>query len=151
MREKITEKAKTSFSDTIEELKRLEISYADRDSKAAIHVTEVENEVEALRKELEAFKRGKPSDHKGKPKNIKSSGPIQCYYCKKKGHFQKDCFKRQKENGAYKDKDGKPFVRRVREAEDQNQNQTPAVGYEDDPYAYATTEFDYNVDSLNWQ
>lgn len=42
-----------------------------------------------------------------------------CYYCEKKGHFQRDCYKRQRENGAMK---GRPKPRKsVHEVGDEAQ------------------------------
>lgn len=40
----------------------------------------------------------------GKPKVT-----VICRYCKKSGHFQRECFKRKKENGAMLDAQGKPM------------------------------------------
>jgi len=41
--------------------------------------------------------RGRPRPQAGPPKDVPT-----CYYCNKRGHVQKECYKRQRENGAYK-------------------------------------------------
>ena len=58
------------------------------------------------------------------PKGNRSKLAIVCRYCKVTGHFQRDCFKRKKENGKMVDSQGKPFKVSQVEDEDQTENQS---------------------------
>jgi hypothetical protein len=72
---------------------------------------------------------------------------VTCYYCQKKGHLQKDCFKRQRENGAMKPPP-KRSVHGVDEQEGQSPEDTPEPPEQEDieeTYVYLNS-----VDSLNW-
>jgi len=59
------------------------------------------------------------------PKGNRSKIAIICRYCKATGHFQRDCFKRKKENGKMVDSQGKPFKVSQIEDEDQTENAQP--------------------------
>jgi Zinc knuckle len=152
MKDEITMRPTMGYKDTIKELKKIEVTLADG-KKNAPTVTEIKlaKEVAELKQSMEKMM-SVDFHKKGNPKTIKKnfSGPIECFYCKKKGHMQRECNKRKRENGAYKDKDGKPF-RRAREAEQEREEEAFNGPSSFDPYA--TTENTYNVDSysLNWQ
>jgi Zinc knuckle len=66
-----------------------------------------------------------------------------CYYCNKRGHVQKDCFKRQRENGAYK----QPPKGSVHEVEDATTEQ-PQTPPEEPPQEFYTNL--NSIDNLNW-
>jgi hypothetical protein len=59
------------------------------------------------------------------PGNAAKDPNVVCRYCKKKGHLQKACFKRIRENGKMVDAKGQPYrsINEGDEAEQQEQNQ----------------------------
>lgn len=66
-----------------------------------------------------------------RPKIGAPSPNVTCYYCNKRGHVQKDCFKRQREKGAYKP-GPRTSVKEVEETpstseEPEEQNNAPIV------------------------
>jgi hypothetical protein len=61
---------------------------------------------------------------------------ISCRYCKKPGHFQNDCIKRKKENGACVDAQGKPY--KINQIEDGNEDRTSS--HEDEPAVQSIVE-----------
>jgi len=54
---------------------------------------------------------------------FKSKLTINCRYCKKNGHFQRDCHKRKRENGAMVDANGKPYKMNPIEEDEGNQDE----------------------------
>jgi hypothetical protein len=54
-------------------------------------------------------------------KNNKRFANVTCRYCKKKGHFQKECMKRKRENGDMVDAQGKPI--KINPLEDEESEQ----------------------------
>ena len=141
MREEMVKRREIEpFKDTVDELRNLEVTFGEH--KRAPQVTEVEEEgeVEALRKEVEAFRKKYPKKGKSAGKTAKAPSGVICYYCKKPGHFQRDCFTRKRENGAYKDKDGKPWRKGVSET-------SPTEVYEDNQADHSEI---YSTDSIYW-
>jgi hypothetical protein len=84
-----------------------------------------DDEDEDLLEQINAirFSRGK------KPVRFASKGnfgkiTVSCRYCKKTGHFQKDCLKRKREKGAMVDAQGKPYkVTSLEEPEEEHQSE----------------------------
>jgi hypothetical protein len=84
-----------------------------------------DDEDEDLLEQINAirFSRGK------KPVRFASKGnfgkiTVSCRYCKKTGHFQKDCMKRKREKGAMVDAQGKPYkVSSLEEPEEEPQSE----------------------------
>ena len=52
----------------------------------------------------------------GKSNSSNGKSDVTCWYCKKKGHMQRECWKRIAENGAMTNAKGKPFVKKVNAA-----------------------------------
>lgn len=91
--------------------------------------------------------KGHRATHKPKPRSPGSRPVVTCYYCQKKGHLQKDCFKRQRENGAMKPPP-KRSVHGIDEQESQQREdtaETPEQEEIEEAYVYLNS-----VDSLNW-
>lgn len=71
---------------------------------------------------------------------------VTCHYCEKKGHIQRDCFKRQREKGAYK----QPPRRSVRELEEQDKVPEAAQPPEDTTPPEIYTTLMGQINALNW-
>jgi hypothetical protein len=89
---------------------------------------EIDEEEEDLLSQINAIrmKRGR-RPARFAPKGNSSKVNITCRYCKATGHFQRDCFKRKKENGKMIDAAGKPYKINPIEEEDSHgeSNSTP--------------------------
>jgi len=127
------------------------------DPSKAEHVTELE--LEEL-KETAAIRRGKPNKFVPKTSDKRTSVErktnFKCWYCGIPGHTQPNCYKRKRENGQYKDKDGKPYQRKVAEIDQNERNQTCSdQSYEELMQTHAaTTEKllnSINFDYLNFK
>jgi Retrotransposon gag protein/Zinc knuckle len=78
--------------------------------------------------------------------STKSKLDVKCRYCKKLGHFQRDCLKRKRENGAMLDKFGKPFKLNPIQDEDENELDEEAAGNEE--AIQSITSF-YGINSIS--
>ena len=89
---------------------------------------EIDEEEEDLLSQINAIrmKRGR-RPARFAPKGNSSKVNITCRYCKATGHFQRDCFKRKKENGKMIDAAGKPYkINQIEEEDSQgDSNATP--------------------------
>jgi Retrotransposon gag protein len=123
------------YMETVEDAMRLERQLSDPHKEH--QVTEVEEgEVDAIKR---SHKKGqKTSYHSGsgasKPKSYK------CFYCGLMGHIQPNCNKRKRENGQWKDKDGKPWQKRVNEVQENQFESQQHHNYESLAQNIATTE-----------
>ena len=106
-------------------VKNIHISQVDEDElpEEEVNEAQLEKDFEGMIEKINRFrsKKGKPkfqvSQKNGggghKPNQGGNSAPrdpnVVCRYCNKKGHMQKNCFKRQRENGQMKDASGKPY------------------------------------------
>ena len=86
---------------------------------------EVDEEEEELLSQINAIrmKRGR-RPARFAPRGSQSKVNITCRYCKATGHFQRDCFKRKKENGKMIDATGKPYKINPIEEEDISEEQS---------------------------
>lgn len=88
---------------------------------------------------------GSAPSNNPRPRTNTNSPNVTCYYCNKRGHVQKDCFKRQREKGAYKP-GPRSSVKEVEEAPD-----APKEPNEDDaPNLYNELMSLDHITALNW-
>lgn len=107
----------------------------------------LDDEDEELLDSINALRaqRGKKPVRGFMPSSFKSRLEIKCRYCKKTGHFQRDCLKRKRENGAMLDKFGKPFkVNPIQEGDEQDENDQP-----DEDAVQAISSF-YGINSISY-
>jgi Retrotransposon gag protein len=106
---------------------------------------EEDDEDEELLEQVNAirFSRGK------KPIRFASKGNhgkvnISCRYCKKLGHFQRDCLKRKRENGAMVDAQGKPFKVSSLEQQEEEEHEEE----EEQPNVNSIAQSFYGINSI---
>ena len=131
--------------DTMDRAAKFERDMTDP-NKVVTHVTEVEetDEVDAIRR-----RKGGQGNFK-KASASPSSKSVKCYYCGVPGHIQPNCHKRQREKGQWKDKDGKPWKRRVNEmSHDEENGATLAHDIATTENALSSINFDYVGNQLN--
>jgi hypothetical protein len=105
--------------------KALAVASVERTStEAEDEETEVDEEEDELLQKLNLIRRGRGRKPlRFAPKNSKQKVAVICRYCKKTGHFQRECFKRKKENGPMVDAKGKPMKFNSIEEEDDEEEQ----------------------------
>jgi Retrotransposon gag protein/Zinc knuckle len=124
----------------------------DLDLKSSItrsngHIQELE--VDALNNHRRFPPTRGTSSHRGRgrpaPRTSQGSRDVPtCYYCNKRGHVQKDCYKRQRENGAYK----QPPRGSVQEVGQETAEEQPPAQIEQPPIEqYAELS---SITHLNW-
>ena len=90
-------------------------------SKTVTHITEVENEqIDAIQRNRKNNAKNQNFANRSRPTGSNSTfsktrTTLRCYYCNKSGHTQPKCFKRKREKGQWKDKDGKPWTGAISE------------------------------------
>ena len=101
-------------------------------------VTEVEDE------DVEAIRRNNKLNKGGKRPFSSDKKTYKCYYCGIPGHTQANCHKRKRENGQWKDKDGKPFVfrKKVNEVDADKQGGQPTEAAKEGHSATTENELD---------
>jgi hypothetical protein len=88
--------------------------------------------------------------------SFKNKGRVTCRYCKKIGHFQRECMKRKREGGAMIDSQGKPFknsVTQVGEEEEDQQNEPDEQDQEEFVQSIAGSYYGINsikADRSDW-
>jgi hypothetical protein len=111
IREEVVRKNPDTLTGAYEAALKVEAEIAQDKKVKTANVLEVKEEKEEEAVEAIGSWRGRghgrPSRGRGQRGSYQNTGTrdAMCYYCEKKGHFQRDCFKRQRENGAMK---GKP-------------------------------------------
>ena len=158
VRPKVMEAGKDDFFDSLDVAREVETINADRKKKEPplkIHTVKTPDpNVSAMSlddEELTAVnairqKRGQAPMNKGMGFGKGWLGPnynnAMCRYCKKQGHFQKDCRSRQRDRAPMVDAQGKPYQKRVNAIEGDGESATAerinSVSVENDSY------------SLNW-
>ena len=139
IREEVVRRNPDSLIGAYEIALKIEAEHAQDKKVASANVLEVQNKEEPA-EEVDAIGsyRGRGSGRPFRGRGQRGSYPNNgsrgsypntgareaiCYYCEKKGHFQRDCFKRQRENGAMK---GRPQPRRsVQEVLDEQERPPP--------------------------
>ena len=87
-----------------------------------------------------------------KPIRFTSKGPkgkitVACRYCKKIGHFQRDCLKRKREKGAMIDANGKPY--KIHSLENEDGNDEPENNQDDqDEQINSIAQHFYNIHAI---
>ena len=114
---------KLPYLRTVELASHIERQLTDP-SKTVTHITEVENneQIDAVQrnrknnsKNQNFANRSRPSGSSTNSTFSKQRTTLRCYYCNKTGHTQPKCFKRKREKGQWKDKDGKPWIGAISE------------------------------------
>jgi hypothetical protein len=132
IRPKVMEAGKADFFDSLDVAREVETINADRKKNAPIKVhtvREADPDVTAAAlddEEIAAInaireKRGKAPMNKAIGFGNRNIGPaknVQCRYCKKSGHFQKDCNSRRRDRAPMVDAQGKPYQKRINSVED---------------------------------
>ena len=126
------------YMETVEDAMRLERQLSDPHKEHQVTEIDENCEVDAIKR---ANKKGQKTNYSGGASKPRAN--YKCYYCGLTGHMQPNCNKRKRENGQWKDKDGKPWQKRVNEVqenqfESQQNHQTHA--YEALARNLATTE-----------
>jgi hypothetical protein len=138
IREEVVRRNPDTLTGAYEVALKIEAEHAQDKKVASANVLEVQNKEEAEEVDAIGSYRGRGSGRSFRGRSQRGAYPsngsrgaysntgardAMCYYCEKKGHFQRDCFKRQRENGAMK---GKPPTRKaVQEVEAPEQPQEP--------------------------
>ena len=92
---------------------------------------------------------GKPPIKFSRNGKFKSKLSVTCRYCKKKGHFQKECMKRKRENGTMLDAQGKPYkVTQVEDDDESEYHSTKDEEDEDSNAIQAISNF-YGINSIS--
>jgi len=101
-------------------------------------VTEVEDE------DVEAIRRNNKLSRGGKRPFSSDKKTLKCYYCGIPGHTQANCYKRKRENGQWKDKDGKPlpFRKKINEVDADKQGGQPTEAAKEGHSATTENELD---------
>ena len=94
--------------------------------------------------------KGSKPPFRPKPKQPFPGRPlVTCHYCQKKGHIQKDCYKRQRENGAMKPPP-KKSVYEVDGQETQAPADNPGPNHHEDEEDQEVYAYLNSVSALNW-
>jgi Retrotransposon gag protein len=121
------------------------VQQASADSEADIESEEEEllDQVNAIR-----FSRGKKAIRFA-PKGNRGKVTISCRYCKKKGHFQRDCQKRKKENGKMVDAQGKPYkVTSLEDEDEEEEEQEPQSESETEQAIHSISQQFYGINAI---
>jgi hypothetical protein len=80
----------------------------------------------------------------------KANGSTICRYCKKNGHFQKDCRSRIRDKAPMVDASGKPYTRKINPVASENPEADEAVGWanEEEPIVIGSVR---QTAALNWE
>ena len=115
----------------------------DEEELAAVNALRMRNGRPPFRS---GFRRSGPPSSNGNGKKT-----VICRYCKKPGHFQKECRTRQRANGAMVDANGKPYTRGVNSTERSPADETPAptsgLGA---PKVSSVEAAHHQINALNW-
>ena len=157
IRDKVLEAAKATFNESVKVARNLET--IKNDHKRLSKINDIRNEMEEEKAreipwdnlsddqlaQLATIRFGRNRYNNNGNNNRNNQGnnrPTQlrnpnteCRYCKKKGHLQKDCFSRKRDQAPMVDANGKPYQQnnRVNNVADQPAaaQAAPAAGYED--------------------
>jgi len=82
--------------------KDLELKSSISKTNGSVDELEDLNAIQNRRRQFPPPRGGTSNRGRPRPPSQPSREVPTCYYCNKRGHVQKDCYKRQRENGAYK-------------------------------------------------
>jgi hypothetical protein len=145
IRDKVLEAAKATFNESVKVARNLETIQNDHKRLNKINAIRNEMEEEKAKEipwdslsddqlaQLAAIRFGRNQGN-NRPTQLRNPN-TECRYCKKKGHLQKDCFSRKRDQAPMVDANGKPYQQnnRVNNVADQPAaaQAAPAAGYED--------------------
>lgn len=160
IRSKVMEAGKTNVFDSLDLARELETIAADR--KRSTHVAVITQDEAAAAEEFADMpkleddelaainairaKKGRPpmraaaAATAGFNRNGTGAKNVQCRYCKKTGHFQKDCNSRRRDKAPMVDAQGKPYQKRINAIEGETAEAGKINSVSIEPEAYA----------LNW-